>query len=136
MANFMEKNNLKDQKLPLGFTFSFPCRQEGLTKARLVSWTKGFSCAGVEGEDVVTLLRKAVKKRGDIDIDVMAVVNDTTGTLMSCVSVPFTFLFAHFDQNLSQTGSQEPRMPNGCDHWDWLQLLLHGGPRECRAVRR
>ncbi|KAJ6220233.1 hypothetical protein RDWZM_006045 [Blomia tropicalis] len=84
MANFMEKHNLKEYKLPLGFTFSFPCRQEGLTKARLVSWTKGFSCSGVEGEDVVTLLRKAVKKRGDIEIDVMAVVNDTTGTLMSC----------------------------------------------------
>lgn len=84
MANFMGKHNLKDQKLPLGFTFSFPCRQEGLTKARLVNWTKGFSCSGVEGEDVVTLLRKAVKKRGDIDIDVMAVINDTTGTLMSC----------------------------------------------------
>lgn len=107
MANFMEKHNLKEHKLPLGFTFSFPCRQEGLTKARLVSWTKGFCCTGVEGEDVVTLLRRAVKKRGvsswkmvekmrgkltnslilplqDIDIDVMAVVNDTTGTLMSC----------------------------------------------------
>ncbi|KAH7636571.1 hexokinase-2-like protein 2 [Dermatophagoides farinae] len=84
MSTFMTKRNIKDMKLPLGFTFSFPCRQEGLTKARLVSWTKGFCCSGVEGEDVVTLLRQAVKRRGDIDIDVMAVVNDTTGTLMSC----------------------------------------------------
>lgn len=84
MSTFMTKHGLKDFKLPLGFTFSFPCRQEGLTKARLVSWTKGFCCAGVEGEDVVELLRAAVRRRGDIDIDVMAVVNDTTGTLMSC----------------------------------------------------
>ncbi|OTF83198.1 hexokinase-2-like protein [Euroglyphus maynei] len=84
MSSFMGKRNIKNLKLPLGFTFSFPCRQEGLTKARLVSWTKGFCCSGVEGEDVVTLLREAVKRRGDIEIDVMAVVNDTTGTLMSC----------------------------------------------------
>lgn len=63
MATFMKKNNLLQYKLPLGFTFSFPCRQEGLTKARLVTWTKGFSCTGVEGEDVVTLLRHALRKR-------------------------------------------------------------------------
>lgn len=59
----MEKRNVKQYKLPLGFTFSFPCKQEGLTKARLVSWTKGFNCSGVEGEDVVQLLRNAIKKR-------------------------------------------------------------------------
>lgn len=108
----MDQRKIKDLRLPLGFTFSFPCRQEGLTSARLVNWTKGFKCKGVEGEDVVELLRRAIKRRGvsfvmmnlkqcvkyfmlislinlintlkDIDIEVMAVVNDTTGTLMSC----------------------------------------------------
>lgn len=84
MASFMEEHNLMNHKLPLGFTFSFPCRQEGLTRARLVNWTKGFCCSGVEGEDVVEMLRASLRKRSDIDIDVMAVVNDTTGTLMSC----------------------------------------------------
>ncbi|XP_022245424.1 hexokinase-2-like [Limulus polyphemus] len=83
LANFMEKNGMTDKKLPLGFTFSFPCKQEGLTKARLVTWTKGFKCAGVEGKDVVQLLREAVLRK-KINIDVVAVVNDTTGTLMSC----------------------------------------------------
>lgn len=83
LANFMEKNEMTDKKLPLGFTFSFPCKQEGLTKARLVTWTKGFKCAGVEGKDVVQLLREAVLRK-KINIDVVAVVNDTTGTLMSC----------------------------------------------------
>uniref|UniRef100_A0A224Z0B0 Phosphotransferase n=1 Tax=Rhipicephalus zambeziensis TaxID=60191 RepID=A0A224Z0B0_9ACAR len=84
MSKFMDKYNVKDKQLPLGFTFSFPCRQEGLTRARLVQWTKGFKCSGVENEDVVRLLREAIKKRKDINIDVMAIVNDTTGTLMSC----------------------------------------------------
>lgn len=84
LAAFMEKRNIKHLKLPLGFTFSFPCKQVGLTKAHLVSWTKGFCCSGVEGEDVVQLLREALERRTDIEIDVMAVLNDTTGTLMSC----------------------------------------------------
>lgn len=84
MGKFMDKYKVKGQVLPLGFTFSFPCRQEGLTVARLVTWTKGFKCSGVVNEDVVSLLRKALAKRKDINIDVMAIVNDTTGTLMSC----------------------------------------------------
>lgn len=84
LAHFMEKRNVKNQCLPLGFTFSFPCRQDGLTKARLVRWTKGFRCTGSENMDVVQLLREAIKRRRDIDIDVMAILNDTTGTLMSC----------------------------------------------------
>ncbi|XP_077544068.1 hexokinase A isoform X1 [Haemaphysalis longicornis] len=84
MSNFMDKYKVKGKSLPLGFTFSFPCRQEGLTVARLVTWTKGFKCSGVVNEDVVSLLRKALAKRKDIHIDVMAIVNDTTGTLMSC----------------------------------------------------
>jgi hexokinase len=64
LASFMEQKNVKQYKLPLGFTFSFPFVQQGLTKARLVSWTKGFNCSGVEGEDVVQLLRNAIKRRG------------------------------------------------------------------------
>ncbi|XP_018414384.1 PREDICTED: hexokinase-2 isoform X1 [Nanorana parkeri] len=84
LANFMEKLNIKDQTLPLGFTFSFPCHQSKLDESILVNWTKGFKACGVEGKDVVTLLRNAIKKRGDFDIDIVAVVNDTVGTMMTC----------------------------------------------------
>lgn len=84
LADFMGEYNMKDTKLPLGFTFSFPCMQEGLTRARLVSWTKGFKSSGCVGEDVVDLLRAALARRHDVDIDITAVLNDTTGTLMSC----------------------------------------------------
>lgn len=84
LATFMHENKVDVEKLPLGFTFSFACSQEGLTKARLATWSKGFRCAGVEGEDVVQLLKEAIARRGDIQIDVMAVLNDTTGTLMAC----------------------------------------------------
>ena len=47
----------------MGFTFSFPCNQEGLNRSRLVTWTKGFKCSGVEGQDIVTLLHEAVARQ-------------------------------------------------------------------------
>ncbi|KAI6241193.1 hypothetical protein M3Y99_00342600 [Aphelenchoides fujianensis] len=85
LAQFMKEHHLMGAvRLPLGFTFSFPCKQEGLTHAKLVTWTKGFKASGVEGNDVVGLLRDACKRRGDIGIDVVAVLNDTTGTMMAC----------------------------------------------------
>lgn len=84
LANFMEKLGIKDKKLPLGFTFSFPCQQTKLDESVLVSWTKRFRASGVEGQDVVSLLRKSIKKRGDFDVDILAVINDTVGTMMTC----------------------------------------------------
>uniref|UniRef100_A0A8C4Z456 hexokinase n=1 Tax=Gadus morhua TaxID=8049 RepID=A0A8C4Z456_GADMO len=84
LGDFMEKQNIKDKNLPVGFTFSFPCAQTKLNEAVLVTWTKKFKVSGVEGMDVVKLLNKAIKKRGDYEADIMAVVNDTTGTMMTC----------------------------------------------------
>uniref|UniRef100_A0A6J0SPP8 Hexokinase-2 n=1 Tax=Pogona vitticeps TaxID=103695 RepID=A0A6J0SPP8_9SAUR len=84
LASFMDQLQIKAKKLPLGFTFSFPCYQTKLDESILVTWTKGFRSSGVEGRDVVSLLRKSIKKRGDFDIDIVAVVNDTVGTMMTC----------------------------------------------------
>jgi len=84
LADFVVDRGIQSETLPLGFTFSFPLEQEGLAKARLVRWTKGFNCEGVEGEDVVRLLQEALERRGDVKIEVCAILNDTTGCLMSC----------------------------------------------------
>ena len=84
LASFIKEKHLERENLPLGFTFSFPLIQEGLTVGRLAQWTKGFKCSSVEGNDVVELLKQAIERRGDINIDVLAILNDTTGTLMSC----------------------------------------------------
>ncbi|XP_034650243.1 hexokinase type 2 [Drosophila subobscura] len=84
LARFVEKHDMRNSHLPLGFTFSFPCEQIGLKEAILVRWTKGFGCPGVEGEDVGRLLHEAIQRRGDVEIAVVAILNDTTGTLMSC----------------------------------------------------
>ncbi|KAK9303723.1 hypothetical protein QLX08_004717 [Tetragonisca angustula] len=84
LALFVKDLNLQDQVLPLGFTFSFPLDQQGLTRGYLVRWTKGFNCSGVIDEDVVGLLEQAIERRSDVKIEVCAILNDTTGTLMSC----------------------------------------------------
>ncbi|KAJ0056179.1 hypothetical protein NL108_003473, partial [Boleophthalmus pectinirostris] len=84
LGDFMEKHHIKDKKLPVGFTFSFPCQQTKLDEGYLITWTKRFKASGVEGMDVVQLLNKAIKKRGDYEADIMAVVNDTVGTMMTC----------------------------------------------------
>ena len=41
LSDFVHDRKIENEILPLGFTFSFPCQQEGLAKAKLVKWTKG-----------------------------------------------------------------------------------------------
>lgn len=84
LALFVKEEHVADQRLPLGFTFSFPLDQKGLTVGILASWTKGFNCSNVVGNDVVQMLNEAIDRRGDVQIEVCAILNDTTGTLMSC----------------------------------------------------
>ncbi|KAI0989923.1 hypothetical protein GJ496_005054 [Pomphorhynchus laevis] len=83
LHKFIESENLLDQELPLGFTFSFPCTQCGLASAKLTSWTKGFTCDGVEGKDVVIMLQRAIDKK-HLRVKITALINDTVGTLVAC----------------------------------------------------
>ena len=46
ILQFINEYELQDKSLPLGFTFSFPCKQQGLAKGILTNWTKGFKCSG------------------------------------------------------------------------------------------
>ncbi|NXJ66512.1 HXK3 protein, partial [Rostratula benghalensis] len=84
IMDFQLKQDLMEQVLPLGFTFSFPCKQLGLDKAVLLSWTKGFSASECVGKDVVQLLREAAQRKQHLALKVVALVNDTVGTMMSC----------------------------------------------------
>lgn len=63
LAEFAHELNIQDEVLPLGFTFSFPCQQIGLTKGLLIKWTKGFNCQGVVDKNVVELLEDAIRRR-------------------------------------------------------------------------
>merc|ERR1712226_1831704 len=90
IANFMDIMHYSERAksgdpIPIGFTFSFPCRQSALDKSVLLTWTKGFSASGAEGNDVGELLRQAMTRRGDLgSLKVVAICNDTVGTQMSC----------------------------------------------------
>ncbi|CAD6230074.1 unnamed protein product [Miscanthus lutarioriparius] len=64
----------------LGFTFSFPVKQNSVASGTLIKWTKGFAIDEMVGKDVVAELNKAIKRQG-IDMEVTALVNDTVGTL-------------------------------------------------------
>ncbi|KAH8385918.1 hypothetical protein KR200_006318 [Drosophila serrata] len=83
LAQFCQQFGLEHEGLPLGFTFSFPCRQQGLSKGVLVAWTKGFHVEGVVGHNVVEMLQDAILRRGDLNVNVVALINDTVGTLLS-----------------------------------------------------
>lgn len=84
LSEFVTQRGLQDQQLALGFTFSFPLMQKGLKVGILERWTKGFVCPDVIGKDVVQLLNEAIARKGNLQIDVVAVLNDTTGTLLAC----------------------------------------------------
>ncbi|ODV69967.1 hypothetical protein HYPBUDRAFT_102710 [Hyphopichia burtonii NRRL Y-1933] len=68
--------------LPLGFTFSYPASQNSINEGVLQRWTKGFDIDGVEGKDVVPLLQASIEKV-QVPIEVVALINDTTGTLVA-----------------------------------------------------
>ncbi|KAK6645117.1 hypothetical protein RUM43_001393 [Polyplax serrata] len=65
-----------------GFTFSFPITHHSLRSGFLVNWTKSFKCMDVVGKDVVQLLNKSLLKKGCYNVNIKAILNDTTGTLV------------------------------------------------------
>lgn len=84
VKDFMKLKDLSlDVKIPMGFTFSFPMKQHSLHSAELVTWTKSFNCPSVVGNDVVELLQNSLFKHGMKNIEVLCILNDTTGTLVS-----------------------------------------------------
>ena len=72
----------KLDRIPLGFTFSFPATQNYIDNGILQRWTKGFDISGVEGKDVAPLFEAAIAKR-KLPIRLSALINDTTGTLIA-----------------------------------------------------
>ncbi|GAB7360786.1 hypothetical protein MBLNU230_g0773t1 [Neophaeotheca triangularis] len=72
----------KLDRLPLGFTFSYPATQDYIDHGVLQRWTKGFDIDGVEGKDVVPPFEQALADRG-VPIKLTALINDTTGTLIA-----------------------------------------------------
>lgn len=80
LKNFVEKEDGKNEQKALGFTFSFPVRQNSVSSGSLIRWTKGFSVEDMVGKDVAQCLDDALARCG-LNIRVTALVNDTVGTL-------------------------------------------------------
>ncbi|OVA18579.1 Hexokinase [Macleaya cordata] len=85
LAIFVEKESGRfslpgGRKREIGFTFSFPVKQNSIDSGILIKWTKGFAVSGTVGKDVVACLNEAMERRG-LDMQVSALVNDTVGTL-------------------------------------------------------
>ncbi|KAF9045384.1 hexokinase [Panaeolus papilionaceus] len=70
------------KKIPLGFTFSYPCSQDKIDHGVLIRWTKGFGAANTEGRDVAAMFRASLEKH-QLPVELTALINDTTGTLIA-----------------------------------------------------
>ncbi|KAJ1961096.1 hypothetical protein GGI12_003440 [Dipsacomyces acuminosporus] len=83
---FLEEHDLRPAKgkrtIPCGYTFSFPIFQTGIASGNLSMWNKGFTVPNSVGRDVVNLTQSAFQ-RHHIPVEVVAVLNDTVGTLMT-----------------------------------------------------
>ncbi|KAJ5302340.1 hypothetical protein N7508_007203 [Penicillium antarcticum] len=85
LASFLEDHHagrMPKSPLPISFTFSFPVDQRSIRSGILQRWTKNFNVPGVEGNDIVPQLEAALK-RNNVPLKVVALVNDTTGTLVA-----------------------------------------------------
>ena len=61
---------------------SDPCDQQRIDHGVLLRWTKGFGAPNVEGHDAAEMLRNSLEKF-NVPIKLDALINDTTGTLIS-----------------------------------------------------
>ncbi|XP_058486351.1 hexokinase HKDC1-like [Solea solea] len=85
LKDFLQEKNISlEKKHPLAFTFSFPCEQSSLSQGLLLSWSKNVRARGVLGKDVVQTLREAIDRTGGMNVEVLAMVNDTVATMMTC----------------------------------------------------
>ncbi|XP_066907522.1 hexokinase [Halyomorpha halys] len=82
LADFAKQNGVTKERIPLGFTFSFPTIQTALDSSCLQTWIGLYNASGVVGQDVVKMLNEAIKKVSDLDVPVVAVLNDTAGVLV------------------------------------------------------
>ncbi|KAF9238084.1 hexokinase [Melanogaster broomeanus] len=62
--------------------FSYPCSQERIDHGELIRWTKGFGATNTEGRDVAEMFKQSLAKY-DLPIELTALINDTTGTLIA-----------------------------------------------------
>ncbi|KAK7913391.1 hypothetical protein WMY93_013602 [Mugilogobius chulae] len=81
VSDFLDFVGMKHTCLPAAIAVSFPCEQTAADKGSVLNWTKCVKATGCE--DVVTRLQEAIDRRATFDLDIVAVVNDTVGTMIA-----------------------------------------------------
>jgi len=71
---------LRNKRLPFGFTFSFGFDQIALDKAIITQFSMETDLPEAIGNDAVQYLREAIERKG-LNIKVMSILNDTTAVL-------------------------------------------------------
>uniref|UniRef100_A0A3B3ZA18 Phosphotransferase n=1 Tax=Periophthalmus magnuspinnatus TaxID=409849 RepID=A0A3B3ZA18_9GOBI len=84
ISDFLDFVGKKNTCLPAALTVSFPCEQTATDKGTVLNWSRCVKATDCERQDVVTMLREAIDRHGTFDLDIVAVVNDTVGTMISC----------------------------------------------------
>ncbi|XP_041078967.1 hexokinase-2-like isoform X2 [Polyodon spathula] len=79
LYRFLDSQGIKDMKLPLGFSLAYP-----VEKGAVIECTKELEIAELEDKNIISLLKEAISKREDFNIDYAVVVNDVVATMMSC----------------------------------------------------
>ena len=82
IKDFVTEKGLTGRRLPLAFSFSYPMINKAVDSGILVTWTKSYDLPDAVGKDAVTFLRDAIARQAGLQIDVLAILNDSTGTLL------------------------------------------------------
>ena len=82
--DFLKENKLiMHKELKCAFIFGFPVKRENIESGKLVKWTKGFQIHGAEDYDPKKLLRDAIARKGGMNINIVAFINQSTSLLYS-----------------------------------------------------
>ncbi|KAI8084275.1 uncharacterized protein B0P05DRAFT_466758 [Gilbertella persicaria] len=66
----------------MGVCWSFPVDQTSISGGKILRMGKGFTIDGVEGYDLASLFEQSFRRKG-VNVKVMALLNDTVGTLVA-----------------------------------------------------
>ncbi|CAL3970857.1 unnamed protein product [Diplocarpon coronariae] len=94
LSGQMEGREISDAPLSMGLAWSFPIEQTSLRSGLLQSMGKGFLAAhGLVGSDLGELIQSSCSSRG-LNVQLNAIVNDSSATLLSQAYVESTTRFA------------------------------------------
>ncbi|VDP20633.1 unnamed protein product [Soboliphyme baturini] len=91
VTKFLSEYQLLNERLSLGFVFSYPCEMKSIRNANLLWWTKGFNVQDCLNRDVGDLLQDALDRHGVRELSICMCV--PLSLSLSCVaSLAFVLL--------------------------------------------